>query len=589
MKMVLLNKGNNADNEPMEEGQPVLVADWLAREIGEQLNITENYDILLLKMALADCMYFVSTRREYQYQHRLRVRTMRNYARKLAPLPSPQQSYDYFAQQLQTNAIIGYCLYVGYNLVNMIGMETGWAERSNNDIYWDSSWGVGVRFLLPSLVTARYSYSLVVSVPAHEARDAIQISITSRSHTVTVNPFLLEIRIVRHDTQNRTTKEIHKETVRRHASKDALSELAAHLRVALTPIGAQPAPISTNIFRIIPNEVLDYFKQQLIDCIHSVAFANSPFVNITEGDWRVHGDKDTNTITISFSCSAQYVRWWHSDSFNALLPLISVAFSIETTLFPVGNRLRGRVEGNAQCRISRHVYTHIVYSYLDELAGAPSSDNTPPGIEMRSEFTLDGNIPLTDVMRVVTENALRVCTELTQTARTKYNTVPLLSLALHLDNEIFKNELQHVLLNLVHFRGGLYKIRSFVRVPTAGEDKPYYSLVLWATLDEETKISITADLFIDKIIFAIQPPLIRVHISELRTYLRLDVRQQTIQIEGNVRHPIDATLTLLMRANTPVAALFLRALAESDVPARVARIITNLLERGYRYYLEHAK
>lgn len=586
MRVLPLLKTGSSDLDT----SPILVVEWLAREVGERLGITDEHELALLRGAMARNMRFVSAdRRSYEFKDDLRVSALRRYARHLAVHGRPQAAYDFLAEQLQRNAVYGYCTYIGYNLLGVLGVEVEQsAERDVYVPYWNSEWGVGVVFALRAPATTTNQYYLAISVPPAYAERAIAVNLTSRTLSLTVNPFPVEIRIIRHDVTRNNYQEVHRESVVKHANKNTMQEVAMHLRRALTPIGAQPPAILRNLIHIIFEETFELYKEQLYDCILREAFANSPYITVTNEQFYRRMEKD-NKMVIHLSFTVNCTARHSGDVFIDVLPQLGVKFAIVTTLLSEGRKIRGSVEGSAELVCEN---THIGRFYYSaapaQMIGVVPQYDAPPRIHMEANFSVDSNIPTTDIMSGVTEHGLRLCKELSVAVRAKYNIIPLLAAAQPITDSDFGERLLRALMDYIVVRDAKAELGAFVRAPLAGMYPFYYSIVTYAKLGEDVSVSVVADLKIVLLTLYAFPPQLVVQLNDADIRLRVYVPQtQDVDLREDAKCELAGELIMPLRAYEPISIAFLTALRRSGVLAKLGRAISELLNKGIEYCRAH--
>lgn len=269
MKYIQLAKARKINKQEKQKRAPSVarmkVDDWLIQQLADKLNIKTDGGITALRAAMERVPYLVYLVTPQGKMHFISVEkrsidAIRRDARKIAQTDAQiKAAYELLSRQLSHRAVAALCFYTAINLLSVAGIPSRAAPVVNTATGIGLDVGAYARIDIGSEQSA-HSYYLAVTVPHDVAERAIVVDITPSAESVTVNPFLITVRLLRTPLNHYPAGDNYTVLYERQIPHDValsgaqLSEVAQSVKRAIAPIHSITA-LRPSIFSILPAHI----------------------------------------------------------------------------------------------------------------------------------------------------------------------------------------------------------------------------------------------------------------------------------------------------------------------------------------------
>lgn len=638
MKYIQLMKAREVGKREKRKRAPSVarmkVDDWLVQQLADKLNIKTDGAITALRAAMEKVPHLVylftpQGSMFYITVENRSIDAIRRDARKFNETDAQiKAAYELLSRQLSYRAVAAFCLYTALNLLSVAGIPSRAAPEVNaEDETEEDEAGLGVgayaRIDIGSEQSA-HSYYLAVTVPHDVAKRAIVVDITPAAESVTVNPFLITVRVLRtplnqYPTEGNYTVLYERQIPHSVALSGAqLSEVAQSLKRAIAPIHSITA-LRPSIFSILPANIWkseDIFAKRYAAVLDE--FLNEQLQIPATGriwyDINRLPDASVADTEARFMYEIKIYLYPHpqNDFGRSFAYLLEFVINFNTTLRMEHGAVRVVLQGSARLNVQsfRH-QTRVVVGDADSEQARPVAKVVPT---VRETFTVDSSLPTAELLDVMCRRADQTLRELLHAVDVEFGLARLVMFAIPMVTGDENNELLH---SYIAEALGLRKIAHSLEtlLPHLVEKVAYGARVVEVTRSDDAfvidfncgvklraealpegiyernpedeyyitvrgEINVRAPtLFLPSCLYTAQ-----IHSISFTLYDAVTQRYMSVVDSGEI--PIGVRLRVSLDSSgahrAPLAAL-LRAIRETSIPQQVARLVVDkiavMLER----------
>lgn len=625
MKYIQLVKAREVNKQEKRKRAPSVarmkVDDWLIQQLADKLNIKTDGGITALRAAMEKVPHLVylftpQGSRYYITVENRSIDAIRRDARKFSETDAQiKAAYELLSRQLSHRAVAAFCFYTALNLLSVAGIPSRAAPVVNTEEATGLEVGAYARIDIGSERSA-HSYYLAVTVPHDIAERAIVVDITPSAESVTVNPFLITVRVLRTPLNHYPAGDNYTVLYERQIphsvalSGAQLSEAAQSLKRAIAPIHSITA-LRPSIFSILPANIWkseDIFAKRYAAVLDEFLNKHLQIPTTERIRYDIYRLPDASVADTEARFMYEIKIYIHphpqNDFGRGFAFLLEFVINFNTTLRMEHGAVRVDLQGSARLNVqSFRRQTRIVVGYGDSEQARPVAEVVPT---VRETFTADSSLPTVELLDVMCRRADQTLRELLHAVDAEFGLARLARFAIPAVTGDGSDELLH---SYIAEALGLRKIAHSLEtlLPHLVEKVAYGARVVEATrsddafvIDFNCGVKLRAEALPDEIYerkpeneyyitvrgeISVRAPTLflpsclytaQIHSISFTLYDAVTQRYMRVVDAGEI--PIGvrlrASLGSLGTHSAPLTAL-LRAIHETPIPQQVARLVVD--------------